>query len=617
MGAICGIVDLKNNIVSKEDLRKMSKLLFHRGPHYKSEYINSGIGIAFRALNSETFFEQDILRTGDAKIFITIDGDPFISEKILENNVDKSSKPTFNYFKELYKKSGISFIERLNGPFSIALFDSSKNQLILGRDRSGQKPLYYTQSNGFFAFASELKALISLPYVGKKLDMKSLYWYMAGGYISSPGSIYKNIFKLPEGSLLIYNLNEQTKKISYYEDNSSTENFDQSSEDSLILKFDEILTRVVEEKVSGITEPIGCFLSGGVDTSLTLAFLKKVTDKKIKTFTVGFGDPNCDERPYARNIADYFGVENYNYEISENDFTDISENMIDFFDEPFADIGAATAFQAAKLSKKHLDVTFSGDGADFLFGNYDLNYLYLFYKIFPGLIRKPSIFILDFIFNTPLVKKKFPNMPIKSYLGEDTFFDSFFIKWKKSELQKLMGLKMDTKDGKFYKVFDTALGEDVSSRLLKATYMTYGIDGVHTKSERIHMANSLNVINPFLDNRVIDFANTLPPKFKYKKMYGKYLNKKVLYRYIPEKFFDRPKRGSGIPFGKLTNKGMKMLCEKYLSADRLEKEGIFKNIAVVEKAVKSYYDGDYFSGHKLWTLIIFEIWLERNSELYD
>jgi len=616
MGAICGFVDLKDNSASKQDLQKMSQVLFHRGPHYQSEYFSGGVGLSFRTLNSETFYEQDILQTKDDKIFFAIDGDPFDYEKVIEKNTPKLNTSTFKYFKDLYKKNGIDFIKKLNGPFSIALFDSSKNQLILGRDRSGQKPLYYTQSNGFFAFASELKALISLPYVEKKIDLKSLYWYMAGGYIASPRSIYENIFKLPESSILIYDLNDQTVKlITYDEENDAAGNFDNISEESLIAKFDEILTTVFAEQVSRLPEPIGCFLSGGVDTSLTLAFLKKVTDKKIKTFTVGFADPNCDERPYAKNIADYLGVENYDYEISENDFTGITENMIDFFDEPFADIGAATVFHAAKLAKKHADVTFSGDGADFLFGNYDLKYLYLFYKLIPTFIRKPSVFGLDFIFNTSLVKKKFPNMPIKSYLGEDTFFDAFFIKWKKDELQKLMGLDIDTKEGKYYKVFKSARGEAISNRILKAQYMTYGIDGVDTKSERINMANSLNVLNPFLDNRVVDFANSLPLKFKYKKMYGKYLNKKVLYKYIPEKFFDRPKRGSGIPFGELTNKGLKILCDKYLSSDKLKREGIFKDVAVVEQAIKSYNEGDYFSGHKLWTLIIFEIWLERNSKL--
>ena len=617
MGAICGFVDLKNNLASVEDLHSMSKTLSHRGPHHESHYFRNGIGLAFRTLKSETFYGQDISRTWDDSLFFALDGDLNNLEELHKDVYGGSrdlKKTAFRALSELYKKYGVKFIEKLNGPFSMVLLDRLESKLILGRDRSGQKPLYYTHSDGFFAFASELKGLTYLPCINKKLDLKSLYWYLAGGYISSPRSIYEKIYKLPESTILIYDLKEQTvKKISYGGGIPKKDN--NISEEILISELDELLTTVFEEQVTRTPEPIASFLSGGVDTSLLLSFLKKVTDKNIKTFTIGFQDPLCDERPYARGVADYFGVENYEHVVTEDDFIEITQNVVTVFDEPFSDIGFATAFQASKLAKEHVDVVFSGDGADFLFGNYDFKYLYLFYKILPNLARKPSVLAFDLLFNNPIVKRKFPNMPIRSYLGEKNFFEAFFIKWKKKELKKLLGFEVDTREGKFYKVFTHSQEEALSNRILEAIYKTYGIDCVDTKSERTIMAHSLHVINPYLDKRVIAFANSLPLDFKYKKGYGKYLNKKVLYNYVPQKYFDRPKRGSGIPFGDLTNKGMNMLIRHYLSPERLKKEGIFRDMEVITKAIDSYRSGDYFSGHKLWTLIIFEIWLERNSRL--
>jgi len=615
MGAICGFIDLKNSSVSIEGLKGMSSVLYHRGPHHESIYFSNGIGLAFRTLRSETFHGRDISETKDDNLFFVLDGD-FINLGELQKELYGKSvylkTPTFKILSDMYKKFGAKFIEKLNGPFSIAILDKSKNIIMLGRDRGGQKPLYYTNSNNIFAFASELKAFNSLSFVNKKLDIKSLYWYLAGGYISSPRSIYEKIYKLPEGTILIFDLNKHEEKVITYDEGIIIpQNSKDISEDVLAAQLDEILTKVVEEQVSRVPEPVGSFLSGGVDTSLLLSYLKKVTDKKIKTFTVGFKDPVCDERPYAKKIAEYYNVENYDYEIIETDFIDASKKVIDIFDEPFSDIGIGTGLQASKLAKEHTDIVFSGDGADFLFGNYDFKYLYLFYKVFPGFIRKPVLSIGP-IFDNPIVKKKFPNMPIKTYLGEDIFFEAYFIKWKKNELEKLLGLKVDTREGKFYKTFARAHKDYLSNRILSAQYKTYGIDCVDTKSERTIMANSLNVINPYLDNRVIDFANSIPIHLKYKKGYGKYLNKKLLYKYIPKEYFERPKRGSGMPFGDLTNKGMKMLISQYLNPEQLKKEGIFQDIGVIEKAVKAYMSGDYFSGHKLWTLIIFEIWKEKN-----
>ena len=619
MGAVCGFAALKNNLVSVENLGAMSRTLSHRGPDHESYYFENGVGLAFRALKSETFCGDDISETKDDNVFIAFDGDLYNLEELQkEVCVDPRglNKPTFRILSDAYRKFGVEFIEKLNGQFSIVLLDRLKNLLILGRDQSGQKPLYYVHSNGLFAFASELKALTSLQYIDKELDLEGLYWYLAGGYITSPRSIYQKIFKLPEGTLLIYNLNDQTvKQVNYDVEIEITQNSDDVSEEVLAEELDQLLTDVISEQVSRISGPIACFLSGGVDTSLILSLLKKVTDKNIKTFTIGFEDPLCDERPYARKVAEYFNVENYEYVISENDFIDATQNLIDLFDEPFADIGVTTAFQASKLAKKHADVVFSGDGADFLFGNYDFKYLYLFYKILPNLVRKPVVLLLDVVFDNAIVKKKFPNMPIRSYLGEKGFFEAFFIKWKKDELRRLLGFEVDTQEGKFYKVFINSPRRSLSDRILEAQYKTYGIDCVDTKSERTVMANSLHVINPYLDRKVIEFAKSLPPHLKFKKGYGKYLPKKVLYKYVPPEYFDRPKRGSGIPFGNLTDKGMRLFISQYLNSERLKKEGIFKDIKIIEQNIDSYRSGDYFTGHKLWALIIFEIWLEKNCQV--
>lgn len=616
MGAIFGFHSSQSDYSPSEALHHMSKTLFHRGPHHHSFFASDTFGLGFRALRSETFYRCDILQNPGEEILLALDAtlSNYTQCQGSRPNPSTHTTPvTFDALRQIYIDDGLDFISTLNGAFSLALLDRPRGFLVLARDQAGQKPLYYSHSHSYFAFASELKALSTLPYFEKKLDLNGLLWYLATGYITSPRSIFKNIYKLSESNILLYDFRNRTiKHIPFIPRKTRIFPSRHVSEVNLIQSFDEIFTTVIEEYVSKTPEPIGCFLSGGIDTSLLLAILKKVTNKRIVTFTVGFDDPLCDERPYARRIARFFNVDNCEYVMTECDFVNATHKITDLFHEPFSDIGLATALHASHLAKAHTENIFSGDGADFLFGNYDFKYLYLYYRIIPILFRKFFIFLSDPLFNNSFIKRRFPNMPIQGYLGEKTFFEAFFIKWKRHELETLFGFDVDARDGKFFKVFSNSTRRYLSDRILEAQYKTYGIDCVDTKSERANMANSLHVINPYLDNRVIEFAQSLPIHLKYRKGYGKYLNRKLLYKYIPREYFDRPKRGSGVPFGDLTSRGVEMLIRRYLRPERLRGEGIFKDISPIDQAIKSYLSGDHFNGHKLWTLIVFEIWLERN-----
>jgi len=240
--------------------------------------------------------------------------------------------------------------------------------------------------------------------------------------------------------------------------------------------------------------------------------------------------------------------------------------------------------------------------------------VYRFYKWIPWQARRMLIATNKKVFDRPRLRRMFPNMPLMTYLGGRTFFETFFTKWSSDEIHALLDTSVDIKEGNFYRTFQALEGLPLSGRIQKSLYSTYSTDCVDREFERSCMFNSLHTINPYLDADVFRFANQLPDSLKFRKRYGKYLNRQLLHgRYLPRLLFNRPKRGTSLPFGANTNGPMARLIDEYLDRDRLRREGLFRNLDVIQRVVDAYRAGQHFQGHKLWTLIVFQIWRERTS----
>ena len=617
MGAIFGFINKKANVLNKDELNQMGELLQHRGPLHINRMYKDGMGIGYRALQYEPFMENDRDLYKQSNILHAFDGYLWNMDPLIESTIDQADSSLYSLLTALYKKNGVSYCSDLYGPYASALLDTQTQKLILSRNITGQRTLFYVNNDRFFAFASEIKALISLPGVSKEIDSDSLFWYMSSGYVPHPNTMYRSIRQLSPGGRLVYDLNSHDVSVTLADmrDGRIPQPADQPDE-YYIDRLDDLLTHAVETQVSKLNGPIGCFVTGGVDTSLVASILKKVTDKKLVTFVVGYSDPSCDERPYAKKIAEILGSEHHSHLFCENDFHTLTDRIFDIHDEPFSDLGAGTALFGTTLARQYVDNVFTGAASDFLFGNFDLGHVFRFYKYTPWQIRKMMLAGSKRIFESSYVRKRFPNMPLMTYLGGKSFFETFFTKWSSEELESLLPSVVDVQDGNFYRVFQDLKGIPLSGRIQKALYLTYSTDSIDRVFERSCMANSLQTVNPYLSLDVFNFANRIPDRLKYRKGYGKYLNRRLLYeRYLPQSVFKTFKRGTSLPFGREIHKPMNLLIDQYLNQDRLKKEGLFNNLNVVQNAVNAYRNGQYVKGQKLWTLIVFEMWLERASIL--
>lgn len=615
MGAIFGYVNTDANVLNPNHLERMSATLKHRSPDHVQTWARNAIGIGFRSLLLEPSYKKGIEDREGTGILNAFDGYLSNTDELQKSNRNSSTKQELgNLLIDLYKKNGPSYAKALYGPYTSALFDPRKNCLVLSRNITGQRTLFYTKTDSFFAFASEIKALNYLPGVSKEMNRESLYWYLASAYVPHPNTIYSNIHQLTPGAQLVYDLNTHTIQIENPDlrEGRIPEPIEGWTLEDYVEKLDCLLTQAVEKQITSLTEPIGCFATGGIDTSLVLSILKKVTDKKITTFVVGYGDQNCDERAYAKAITDHLGFENHSHLFTEQDFLDLTFKLFDVHDEPFSDLGAGTAFFGTALAKQHADVTFTGAASDFLFGNFDLAYVYKFYKYMPWTIRKFFLNSGRHFIESSYLRSKFPNIPLTTYLGGRNFFEMFFTKWSSTEIEAMLGPSVDIKTGNFYRTFMDLEGIPLSGRIQKTLYSTYSTDCVDREFERSCMAHSLHTINPYLDVDVFRFANRLPDAMKFHNRYGKILNRTLLFdRYIPRRLFTKPKRGTSLPIDDSNSDAMNKLIDEYLSMDRLRRDGIFKDLSVIQKAVDAFRSGRPFQGHKLWTLIVFQIWRER------
>ncbi len=596
----------------------MNGLLLHRGPGYRSIFSSENVGMGFRSLQYEPFFGHDST-SGGTPVIHAFDGYVWNAEELGKAaGCTVSPEESFPVFlTALYNAGGFQYSAGLHGPYSSALYDPEREHVILSRSITGQRTLYYVQTDAFFAFASEIKALLSLPGVDTEIDEESFRWYLARAYIPHPRTIFKGIRQLNPGARLLYDIPGDSFRITEPDMREGRiPSVEDRPEEFFVDRLDQLLTSAIEKQVSAINKPIGCFLTGGVDTSLVASILSKVASGKIQTFVVGFDDTICDERPRAAAIADHLGTDHRSYLFDAEDFVALTHTLYDIHDEPFSDLGSAVAYYGTTLARQHTDIVFTGAASDFLFGNFDMAHVYNYYQL-PQWVRRVMITMGKPFFNSPKIRRRFPNMPLMTYLGGGSFFETFFTKWSNREIASLTGCSLDVKDDFFYKCFMALEGLELSGRIQKTLYSTYSTDSIDRVFERSCMFNSLQTVNPYLDSSVFSFANHLPDSLKYRKGYGKLLNRRLLQeKYLPDSYFKHAKRGTSLPFGETLFKPMNDLIDRYLSHACLRRTQLFRNLDVVDNAVSAYRSGEYGYGDKLWTLIVFQIWFERTYGVY-
>jgi len=531
-----------------------------------------------------------------------------------------------------YIQWGIECLQRFVGMFSLAIWDSRKQQLYLARDRLGIKPLFYSFRDGTLLFASELKALMAFRTFERDLDPDSLPLFFHYQYVPSPRTIFKHTHKLLPGNYLKYD-GQQLNTSAYWSPPDGRESASSTamSEEELVQQLDDHLTQAVKARLISDV-PLGALLSGGIDSSMVVALMQKVSSAPVRTFSIGFDVEGYNEAPWAAKVANHLGTDHTELYVTPREAMEVIPSLPDIYDEPFADSSAIPTLLVCRLARSHVTVALSGDGGDEQFAGYVRYWTtramaHGFQRLFLP-VRKCIANILGAI-PAGFVERCY--LPWRQYLPQRFRVANFADKWQKliyllnkteisdlyrmticlwseDEVFRLAGKRVP--EGEYEKIFKDTVDWPLLARLMRVDQKTYLPDAMLTKVDRASMAVSLEVRVPLLDHRVVEYTAKIPDTLKFRNGTGKYLLKKLLARYVPNHLFERPKMGFGVPIDRWFRNELKDLLFDYLSTERLKKEGLF-DTTLVENRLKEHLSGQINHHYRLWALLMWEMWRER------
>jgi len=629
---MCGIVGFINKQEKLNTLNDMLEIQSYRGPDDSGVYFdeNSGVHLGHNRLSIQDLsyhgHQPFISDCGDYIIVFNGEVYNFQSikkelEKLGYNFVSSSDTEVILYS---YKQWGIKCIERFIGMFAFSILDKVQNKLILIRDRAGVKPLYYYANDNEFLFSSEIKSFYQYPDFQKELNKKVLPYYFQFGYIPAPHSIVKNCWKLEAGHYLEFDIAKTTFSITKYWDINDfykKEKFNKT-ENEILKDLEELLDDAIGLRMVADVS-VGVFLSGGYDSSFVASILAKKQGKKINTFTIGFDDEKYNEAKHAKEIAKYLGTNHTEYYMKNSDMLELVGQLPFYYDEPFGDSSALPTMIVSRLAKQHVTVALSADGGDEAFCGYS-KYFFLdkFSSIFSSSFKK------EFLkFGLNLVSAEAIEL-INSYLPKSkkqTNIKDKYHKFKRavnSKTQENMFCNatsyVDNLDVKNMLTIDNKelIEDNFANRdnlafldyMMMTDYKLFMNDDVLTKVDRATMSVSLEGREPLLDHRIIEYMARVPVEIKYKNREGKYLLRKILYKYLPKEIIDKPKSGFQIPLNEWLRSELKYLVEFYIVADKLDSE-IF-DIEEVLNFKKEFFQGKEF-GTAIWFILMFQMWKEK------
>jgi len=524
-------------------------------------------------------------------------------------------------------------VKRSIGMFAFALWDKQEQTLTLGRDRVGEKPLYYGWQCETFLFGSELKALRAHPSFSAEIDRNSLTLFMRHGYVPAPYSIYQNIYKLPPASLLTVSLQNKNPLIKTYWSgaeiarNGAKNQFTGTPEQA-VDELETLLKSAVKQQMMADV-PLGAFLSGGIDSSTVVALMQAQSPRPIKTFSIGFHEEAYNEAQHAASVAKHLGTEHTELYVTPQQAMAVIPRLPKLYDEPFADSSQIPTFLVSQLARSHVTVSLSGDAGDELFCGYNR------YKLTASLWSKISVFPLPIrrmiaaaiTSISPAVYdkisgvlrfRKFANLGDKIHKGANVLcsknigelYMKFVSQWHEPEELVIGGREPATILTGNVLNLD---GLDDIEKMMALDLLTYLPDDILAKVDRAAMGVSLESRVPFLDHRVVEFAWKLPLEYKLRDGVTKWALREVLYRHVPKELIERPKMGFGVPIDKWLRGELRDWAEELLSEERLTLEG-YLNPAPIRKKWKEHLSGKRNWQHQLWNVLMFQSWLKEQKE---
>ncbi|MCP2621209.1 asparagine synthase (glutamine-hydrolyzing), partial [Candidatus Aminicenantes bacterium AC-334-E05] len=479
------------------------------------------------------------------------------------------------------------------------------------------KPLHYFHKNNLFIFASEIKSILTTDYYKREIDFDALAKYFAFEYIPAPQTIFKGIKKLLPGHLIVMK-NGEVKIKKYWDIKYEYQN---RSEDYYKEQIYERLKEAVKKRLISDV-PLGVFLSGGIDSSTVTYLMSKVSNSKIKTFSIGFEEQSFNELEYARVVAEHIKSEHTEFVVKSKMVKELVPVLMEYLDEPLADASIIPTYIISKLAREFVTVALAGDGGDELFAGYDTYKAYQIARLYrkvPKFLRDSIIKRIVYFLPASSKRLSFEFKAKKFISGIDYPPEiSNYIWWgayNPSERDRLFSeeLKSLFKDDPYSPVFyhlKNYKPENMLDRLAYLDIKLYLQDDLLVKVDRMSMANSLEIRVPFLDHTFVEFATSIPSNLKLNGLKTKYILKKAMEPHLPKKVLYRKKIGFDIPLGVWIRKELKDFVLEVLSRENLNRHGFF-NYSYIEKILKEHFSGKHNHRQLLWPLIIFQFWYNR------
>jgi asparagine synthase (glutamine-hydrolysing) len=502
----------------------------------------------------------------------------------------------------LYEESGPLFADRLHGMFALALWDASRERLVLVRDRLGKKPLLYTRlADGTFAFASEVKALLRLPGVSRELDLQAVDAYLALQYIPGDGTALRGIRKVPPGHVLV--VEGDAERLERYWQLAPAE--PSGSEEEWLERVRTTVGEAVRKRLVADV-PLGALLSGGIDSSIVVALMAQASPEPVRTFTVGFADERYDERAYARAVAERYGTVHEELEVVE-DVAGTLPRLAAAYDEPLGDEAAFPTFLIAEQARRHVTVALAGDGGDEAFAGYERYIAHGLAERVPGLAARTGAAAVRLV---PSARRE----PRSTLFRAARFLDVAGTPSREryARLMEVFPLELrrelwlDPRHAEPVRLEPRGEGIAALQLLDAATYLP---GDLLLKADIASMAHSLELRSPFLDHEVMALGLALPDRLKTRGREGKVALRRAFAAELPPQVAERGKTGFGVPLGRWFRADLRELSRDVLTRDR----GWFR-ADTVTRLLDEHESGRADHGHRLWCLLMLELWVREHVE---
>lgn len=631
---MCGICGIFNTALAPLDHREaitgMSESLAHRGPDSEGTFEKPYLAFAVRRLSIidlQTGNQPLSNESGD--VTLIYNGEIYNYHELRKDLIDRGHRfkthSDGEVIAHLYEELGEGCLAKLNGMFALALWDEARQRLLLARDRAGEKPLYFWQRGNTLVFASEIKALLKFPEVGRAIDPAAVAQYMYYGYVPAPRSIFSEIRKLSSGCRMVVQYGgariDPYWQFKDFLRAPGARGVSRRESESYVAP---LRSRLREAAISRLVSdvPLGVFLSGGLDSSTLVALMSDLAPGQVTTFSVTFAERSYNEQVYSTLVARRFRTRHHVLRADTPALIEGLQALGPHLDEPLADPAVVPTYLLSRFARNHVKVALSGEGSDELFGGYP-TYL--------GDVLAPYYLFLPRRWRELIFEKLRPLLPVSSgAVPIGMFFDRFlrhadqppaerhqawFGVASPDQMERLFpasgGVSIAAAIAEpLHTVLEGARFEGTLAQALYLDFCLYLADGLLVKIDRASMASSLELRTPFLDHRLIEFAAAMPAALKVRRFELKSLLKKAVAPWLPRRIVYRQKRGFSVPVAQLLRRPLRPLAEDMLSEGRLKREGIF-DPQFVRTMFENHKSGRSDFRKPLWALLCFEIWREN------